>query len=411
MLKRSTAVQPVQETVKHKTDNLEWESIPEGDYQLEFRLHCPIFRQATIYCCVATIGISLASPILAWLVEFYCAKYLQHWGYAVGCLALGIALAVRRLNKPADPFEQCFPSRAFGLLCVPLAIWTALAMCDRLSTLVGGFSYAVFLAFPAAFVAADNIATHAIYWSTANLHVNPSTMVSWRKDWRFRFIAVPRLLFSNEIKADETSRKRFDAVWQARLTYAAGILWLAAAIILPQVFMFAIGCGRNPNTLGIQVVCGFLFGLLIVGILRAEGRPWVALRTWQALRQWLHQGEGDQMPPWVFHSPCGTPMRRRLVGALAIAMLSIVLTHLVGGSLMRLACAVSTGIPASIGQVDHPTCGIQSGLSSFSAFATWTSILAALLAAALLPFVMFFLSAVIVIGPIVTAYYDALETQ
>jgi hypothetical protein len=408
MLRHFTGNHPVPETVKHKTDNLEWESIPDGDYQLEFRLHTPIPWRATVRCAVTTVGIALISPYLAWIVEYHIAHHLQHGGYAAGCLAIGVVLATWKYNKPSPPFDQYFPFRTLGLLVGPLAIWAALAMSNRLSTLAGGFSYAVLLAFPCMFAAADSIATHAIYWMTANLRVDHSTMVSWRKDWRFRFIAGPRLLFSTEATADETSRKQFDAVWQARLTYAAGILWLAAAIILPQVFMLLIGCGKNPNTLGIQVVCGVFFGLLIAVVLRTEGRLWLALRTWQALRHWLHHGEGDQTPPWVFHSPCGSPRRRRLVCAFAIAMLSIVLAHLVGDSLIRLASAVNVNIPASAGESAHSADAADyAGVMTSPA---WKTILIVLTTTVLLPLAMFFLSAVIVIGPVVSAYHDALDS-
>ena len=71
-------------------------------------------------------------------------------------------------------------SRTGLLLVMPLFAWFAVAMTTFIERPAAAFLYLVVVALPSVVFAADRMATHAVHWVTAGIHVDIETVRSCR---------------------------------------------------------------------------------------------------------------------------------------------------------------------------------------------------------------------------------------
>ncbi len=127
------------------------------------------------------------APLLAVNCRLWLADRLWNWPVLVATLAIAGLLAagsqLRRTSRSTGE-EPSFLSRAAILsLAMPAFAWLSLAMTASVHRPGGRLLYLALVASPAVVFAADQIATHAIFWLTANVQVDYATLSAWRADW------------------------------------------------------------------------------------------------------------------------------------------------------------------------------------------------------------------------------------
>lgn len=408
----------VPETVAHKTENLDWANIPPGRCYLEFRPDVEIsLREHVTILLLFSVVSALAVP-LAWCLGRFLAPCISGPAWAAGLAILGVLLAaVHQLRKPEasdDDILQLLNAATLLHFAAPLFLWVVVLMASRLSEPVGAFIYLFAIAIPAAIVVVDRVATHAVYWITANTQVDHATALACREDWRKRFFGDSKLTPSPDLADDIHARKQCAALCRVREFYFTGVLWLLGALLMPDFILLASISDPNPKTIGLQLLIGSLCGLLLVSLIRAANHFEMVTCVWKAIVHWLFYGNQRPLPPWVFQSPCGGVRQRRFVTALAIGLISVAIAHL-GAKGTFFVLVAPTSSAASATTIQLPTSLHQDrqadDAASWTAFGLpqWPWLALAAICYSLLPIAAFFLSCVVCIGPVILSYHNALE--
>ncbi len=217
-----------------------------------------------------------------------------------------------------------------------------------------------------------------------------------------------------ELECDPATRQVFRAVLSARTAYRFGPVWLLASIVLPTFLILLISRRPNPHTIGLQLVIGVLLGLLAAALIRTGGRADTFALFWEFFVHWLHDGKQGTTPPWVFQSPGGPLMGRRLSAALAIGLISVAVSHLALPTVAFVASMPSASASLSASVLPAEDAGDTApdfhapAVSGWS-WSQWTLLSVLLLAGALTPVSLFALGTLVLIAPTLSAYHAALE--
>ena len=407
-------LRPVEETVRDKYDVLEWSNIPGTPCDLNYR---PPFattwrKQITPLLLLGLAG-GAAIPV-ACFVGTGIAPWIASWPWAAGAILLGLIMAaVSQLGSGASDDFPVLSGRALLFLAAPTFLWAAMVLTAGVTNPARALLYLA-VAIPVAVWVADRVATHAVYWMTANLAVDSTVLRNWREDWGRRFTSEPHLLAPTEELQTDEAKAVAAAVVEARAGYAPGICWLGAAFIVPTLFVVLTVTPASWPTVGLQIVYGGFCGLLLAAAVRCRGEIQTLRRVWWLFLHWFHFGRSRRTPPWMFQSPCGGYLRRRCLSVLAVATISVVLTYLTAHSVASFAFPAGhdgtlvPGVESLLGPGRIPPVSRMSEvLSAF--WAVYQPFLFVSLLSFTVPVLVHLLMIVVLIGPVVHTYYEALE--
>jgi hypothetical protein len=279
----------------------------------------------------------------------------------------------------------------------------------------GAFLYLLAVSLPVAIYVADAMATHCVYWMTASWSLDHASMCRTRDAWRSRFDpASPYSLTTRESGASRLAHLGAAAIRQ-HTAYRLGPVWLLAAIVWPTCLILATSPRGADAIVPLRVVVGVVLGLLVAGLVRSQLRFEAAVHFWRALVHWLHYDDGP-MPPWVFHSPCGPPQRRRLMTSVAVCLFSVPIFGMSATGLW--GCVMESNMfPALIPpptDLDSAFAQIHAAVSHASKLASLRGLLflaLAMVSLLVIPPAVLLLAMFLLIGPLVLTYYEVYEKQ
>ena len=295
----------------------------------------------------------------------------------------------------------------------PTGVWAALALATMLTTPEGALLYLAALALPAMAFAADQIATHAVYWMTANPTVPSEVMQACRRAWGERFGALS--VHQNAPVVSAGRDNEGEAVVDSYQDYLFGFLWLIGSTVLPAFAVLACSGGISRAQTGFACVLGVTLSLALVSLIRTIQRPTSFSRYWQFLVHFLSfQQTAQQLPGWVFQSPCGSLARRRRTVAGALFLLGLATIPAADYFSYLIVCPASAPlIPANVLAAFTEDSVFRFPLALRSVFTGECYLGFCLFIAGItclvLPVLILVLGTFIIIGPVVSAHHLALE--
>ncbi len=414
----NTSISPIPETVKHKTDNLNWENMPQEPCELNYPATLTVAWKDNVHVFSLCMLASILFPPGANLLGSLIAERLFNWFWGVGSAMLGTLLFAHhhrdRLRDRKGNLPPLCSWKSCGLLIGPTFVWLSIVLTGRLNEPVGAFLYFGLIAAPMIFVLADLIATHSVHWLTAGLSLDHDALFRWREDWAGRFLEAPAIPMSNDL-ADEQLATTQEAAGEARQGYFLSVFWLSGALLVPCVVLMALVSEPRRETVGLQILTGATFGLMLAAWIRLHGRWKLIKRLRQCLEHWLHYGNRGPMPPWIFQSPCGSPWFRRFLTILTVGYLSVAIGSLAMGPTLSLISTV-TSPPTTVGDLQNADAQPAVAQSTVEILADytlmqWMLLMVAILVGVFLPMMMLCLGILVVIGPIIHAYAELLPME
>jgi TraM recognition site of TraD and TraG len=376
---------------KDKSDVLDWAAIPAGACDLNFRKpgsHAPQDFSRSLFVLVNMTLMTVAGGIIlrtqnaeAILVTDAVPNQLM-----ISLLVLIIVgIGLFRIVPAAMPAPGAL---MWGLLSVvgSLVLWgLASALC---ASPAGGLMFLVGIALPVTMCAADSLATHWVYWCTANPRIDRETMTAWREDWSRRLTGMT----DRPLRADVISPQALEAHGQAmrlRRSYPWGVVWLLATFFGVPMLVLALAVLGIVERIEFWIVVEITLVLLWLSVVRSQQAPgsWQLFR--QALASWTRYGRNVVDPPWVFQSPAGQQIKRAVFSIVAVVLLTIPLFTL---------------SMAEFALVGHSLQGAD-GYDPVAALRIFFS----LTATAMLPTLWFTLCGYIVSAPALAAYHWACD--
>ena len=233
---------------------------------------------------------------------------------------------------------------------------------------------------------ADQVATHYVFWASANPRVERKTMLGWRKDWSARFLGMSdRPPYRPNLSAAQ--RQQFIRTMRLRRFYPWGFAILMLAFVLAAAMGLVAARARGTEGITIVIALQTIVVLLAVAAGYRVMLPGAISVFTKALGSYYGYGRNPADPPWVFHSPVGNRLTRRVWLIVATAMLTVLVATL----------TVSQGL-----QLDAPTS--PRGLAI--RFALVAVVVPGLVAPLLLV-----LGAFVATAPTLVACHDALEVE
>jgi hypothetical protein len=415
----ATPLLPVEETVKHRTANLDWESLGSRPCELEHRLPTVISPESHL----RALGLLLAASAVAFPIavafRLVATLLMGNWLAAiVSAILVIIATSVFRVRQNVHAKGRTQERAWFRLLrflVLPMFVGVAVGTTNLIDHPAVAFLYLIGVALPVATFAADRMATHAVHWMTANIHLDSQTVRSWRKDWANRFRASPQFTSSEKGNGGTDNDATFRTAIEARRNYSLGMLWVTAAVVLPTFLVLVISHNPNPNTIGLQLAIAVCIGFTGVALVRTDGEVEMLARCWKFLVHWLHYANDGPTPPWVFQSPGGSVQQRRLLAVLAIAMTSIALGHLSVRPIVFVVAATSpnaslTKANPQVAVGDDHSLGYLMQRYAWVTPARVTMLIGLLAIGSVVPVGLFVLCTLVFTGPMICAYYRVLES-
>ena len=413
---------PVQETIAHKTDVLDWSQVATQRCEMEFRTDVRLGPTAAVtvflQLVTQTALVSLVAWIISWPIGLWIAPLLDRGELAVLAIGVGvvwaISAAVRGQTEAEDDRVPPVEPAMLGRVFLPPLAWQVITLSRGLDQLANAFIYYIMVTLPAAVFWFDWFTTHAVHWMTAKMGIGPATKRTGRIVWSWRLLPLPGNYLGDRAEDETEPDPAFDAVVRAAAGYRWGPLWLAAAVLVPSVFVATTNPDGVTATIGMQLVLGISFGLLVAVLLFSSGDPRMAARFFWILAHWFYYGWQERLPPWVHHSPCGRWRRRQLTMLLLVGLLSIPITWLAAHSFSSLIAPTDARVPnaqavkLSLDDAD----GAQPPPSTDKEPATmpWIWIAPTVLVAFFLPAIDFCLIGLLLTGRVISAYYDAFES-
>jgi len=411
------SIPPVEETVAHKTDVLDWSQVSAACCDLEFRpnVRLGFGTAAMVLAQLATLMalVSLGAWVVSRSIGPSIAPLLDRGELAVLAVAVGVVWAIvaeaRRRIDPEDHQAPAIEPFTFVKAFLPVLLWQAVTLTGKLDQLVVAFLYYPMVTLPVAVLVFDRFATHAVHWMTSSPQTDHAAKVLGRSLWASRVLGRARHDDQLSTGPEANPNSALAETLRATDGYRWGFLWILQAYLVPAVIVAFTNSGVTAPTIGLQLATGISFGLLVAALLRSGGDTRIISRFFQMLVHWFYYGWRDRLPPWVFQSPCGSWPKRQLIMLLLVTVLSIPITSLAGQSFAALAAsadsaprsAVPLSPPAEKARVERASPG--------SAAWSWLWVAPTVVVAIFLPTFNFCLLGLLLSGRVISAYYDAFE--
>jgi len=414
----NVSLPPIPETVKHKTDNLDWENMPSEACELNYPATLTVTWKDYIHIFALFLLVSALFPPAAGLLGTLIAEKLTNWYWGIGAAMLGILLFAYhhrgRLQDIEDDLPPLLSWHSWGLLFGPIFLWLSIILTGRLNEPVGAFLYYGLIATPLVFVLSDLIATHAVYWLSAGLLLDHETLIRWRDDWGQRFLEDPTIPPAYTDSQDKRKSANHDAAYDTRHNYFLSVFWLIGSVLAPCLLLMILVPDPRRETIGLQIFFGLLFGLALSAWMRLQGRWDAVKQLGKCLTHWLHYGNQGPVPPWVFQSPCGPLWFRRFLTVVTVGYLAVALNSLVLGPTVHLVSTLNStpavsGVQNDNSNIAHSTAEITmiEALAKFTMM-QWLLVGTTVFVVSFIPSMMFCLGVSVVAGPIIHAYAETL---
>ena len=334
MIAQRPMLDPVRQNLKHKTNVLNLAKVPLGECDMQFR---PPSQQWNVR------GESVIPLLAMSSIIGVVASYLFRHPIAANVLftvtviaaflavPLGIPGLVTYACFAATGLREVFRKRTYGQLfrefvVMPTLLWLAAVGCCTTRWETTAFLFLLVFAWPATLRAADLMATHALYWMSAQPRMDRATQAKWRADWSLRFEGFSS---PSPRRTDLTAHERdeFEDLLDQRLRYRWGRWWLLAAWSAPVVWGWVLG-GEHSEARRWLVGLGLLIAMVVWAKVQARLCPnsWRVFRL--ALASWLNFEFPPESPPWMFNTPVGTQSHRRFSAGFTVALIAMGLVPL-----------------------------------------------------------------------------------
>ena len=348
----------------------------------------------------------LASPLLAnldfFLVAIFCGALLS-----LALMSGLITLPGRRAGASQD-FTVILV-----IFAAPVGLWLAIASTPGTADLPNALLYFLGLAVPAAAVLADQVATHHIYWATANPMTPAEVMITCREDWSRRFGSGGTATVDVS-EQQAILRSLPGALREVRRQYLAGFGILLLGVVAASVVVLLVSGGQPAFQLGLELTVAIALVLLLFGLCRTANQPGAFGRSWYALLHFLHYSHDTSSPGWVFHSPCGPVMNRRCLAVAALLVFSPAVVRITDYFVWFVvgdfnASVLPPGIAESVSADTYTRFlpAIQAAITG--ELYLGVCLVAVVAACVIVPGVILFLSLFLVAGPAIAAYRDTFD--
>ena len=303
----------IEEPHRQWDDVLDEGNIPVGVYDLNYRLpwrdrKSDHWRSVGFLCALSLVGL-VTTPLLQLVTGSWIASPVCMAGvYGLALLAASIqamTLLPQRLHL------QELLVRILPALMVPIFIWASLSTVRISASQAGAMIYLAVFALPAALFIADQLSTHALFWSTAAAWNELATILCARETWK------ARLRLCGHVDDEETERlvgPRFVSIvrW-----YPVRFPVLLATVMTPVVIWHFVTGGASEYLRHTIAVSALGSGLVTWLAVEHSGqvprfRPWLA-----NLSHWLWYEVERESPPWVFRPPIASSRLRQLLVGVA----------------------------------------------------------------------------------------------
>lgn len=388
MIALKPPTRPVRPNLKHKTNVLDVSRLPSARCEMEFRppsQHWSLRGEPILPILAAA---SLVGVLLSFVIRHPYgtnAVLIVTLGAAVLSIQFGIPVAVISACFAAPNVRESFRRRTLHeifreFVLLPALLWLiALAACTtRWET--NAFLFSLIFAWPATLRAADLLATHTLYYLSAQPRLDRRTQLKWRADWSHRFqgfsCPAPR-------RSDLTLAQRddFDRLLVMRGRYCWGRWWLFAVWVTPVIWGWLL-CNGNWVAQRLFVTAGIVSALGVWARTQARLCPgsWNLFR--QALTNWLNFDTPPESPPWVFTAPVAGRRPRRFVARITVALIAIGFVPLTFVGSFR---------------VVH--------------WLDWSTLMLSLVLSFVLPIIVFVLALFSITAPVLSAWFQLLEQE
>jgi len=384
---------PYESNAKDKVDVLDWDKLPPGECDLNFRKpnsHQPSDLRRTLWTLLKVAGVTILLGLIVrtrFIEGFFTAEAARTAIFIGFVLFMFVLVGWFRVMPISGAPPDAFIAAVAAFVLIVL-LWFAAGMLTTAPA--GGLLLLLSAALPVTAYAADSIATHWLYWCTANPRVDRATMTGWREDWSRRFWRVTDRPLRDDVSDPRAPQAHQQAMRLLR-SYPGGFLWLAATFFGVPAVVGALtiqGTVKRTELWTVAEITLVLLWLAVVRGLQAPGSWWSFRR---AFASWGNYGRDANDPPWVFRSPCGPQLYRVCVAVFAVVLLTVSVFTLLSDSLNR-----AVNHLAAVPEIDAPAV---------------LGLLIPLAATVAVPLLWFVLSSYIVTAPVLGAVELACEAD
>ncbi|PHQ35139.1 TraM recognition domain-containing protein [Rhodopirellula bahusiensis] len=300
-------IEPTWHNSKDKYDVLDWANIPPFTCDMNYRLPQQHGVSGFFQCARMMLIASVATVAVQFTLKLGIASAFL--GTASTTFVVIVAAIV--FCFPVDPEYRRWQDRLASAAGAFL-IWGFLAFVALVNS-AGEATVATFVVGTLCIsFFADRIATHHLHWASANPLVDRKTMTSWRRDWRARWTGFSDKLPSNQCET-ATARAAFSLILKLRKMYPLGFLTVVVVLLCAVSVASKMNHADFGNRNGILVFLASLVGLSAVSAAYCVLMPDSPKAFLSAVGGAYEYGGSGPTPAWVFHSPLGSRVTRRLM--------------------------------------------------------------------------------------------------
>jgi hypothetical protein len=290
---------PEQEPFLPRDADIDLEDMPPGQGDLNFRppLVLPANQAFWTVSDLLLAGF-FAVPCGLLSRDVFGQYLLNEYLFLALMLVAGLSGLVQLLRPRG---ENSTESRMLAWYIIPLLLWATLALPALATTWTGALAYVVLLPLTITILMADQVATHGVWWMTANPRLDLATLLAWRKDWQQRYSGPPdRPPRLNQL--DQNVQELHQAVQHAKQDYRRGPFLVAVCLGTGVTFTWTFPSATKPFEQGLAFFLGFVFALILAGLYRTRCFPRAFRICWTFLLVWL-SGQQQRDVPWSLQSP------------------------------------------------------------------------------------------------------------
>jgi len=401
---------PEPEPVQSRQDDFDFPEMPPGHGDLNFRAPIILPTNQNLW----TIGDLLIAGMAAFPCSFLFRDLLGPYlvGQRVFLFVLLAAFLAGIVQTIRAPGQSSIEARMLTWFFVPTLTWAAIAGAGMAQTWEWTVLYVLLLPVPLTVFIADQLATHSVWWMSANPKLDLATMLAWRADWLRRFSFQPKDRPARASNLTSEARKLHDLVLQIKKSYRFGCIYLVLCVAGGMTMTLLLSSAKSHHERGFVFFVGFTLVLLV----SCFCRTWYLHRAfglfWDFFVAWIYAQEGPVVPAWGFHSPT-IPSFARLrlvlsclfVWAIALAMIT---DHFAWLLFVDPDPALQPKLSPNFLTKGSPFVFLSVSPENAYSFAY---VAIAILACIVFPAVIFTLSLFLLTGPTLTAHFLALEAN
>lgn len=312
-------IDPLPHNVKDKHDVIDWEQLPKGECDMNYRLPrgdlwLAIGRAVTLLFVAAVIGAGLGA-LVRWTSPLWS---LSGWSVAGG---MGVVLLTATWTLYAGRTRRDL-QLALAVLSAGVAVLVSASLTPLQSGPQGWLAAWVFAAPLVGLALADTIGVDAVWWFSANPRLSRQSMLGWRDDWRRRWVGVPKRppAKPTPTRAELSAHRR---AMRLRDSLPAGLVWLIAAWLVGVLSGVLLAAFAPTTLIATPVVMQTTLVLAAACVARCGAET---LRTLGivalAFIDFCQDAPACSCPPWVWRSPTGPSHKRHAIVAIAVAALA-----------------------------------------------------------------------------------------